>query len=58
MNILKNGVFLALFGSLEGHSIRVDALNSNALLTYKFIMNKVVIHLSIFEYMTYVIFHT
>jgi hypothetical protein len=40
----------------EDTDVRVYALNLNVLLTYKFIMNKV-IHLSIFEYMAYVILH-
>jgi hypothetical protein len=38
--------------------VRVYPLNLNVLLTYKFIMNKIFIHWSIFEYMQYVILHT
>jgi hypothetical protein len=40
----------------EDTDVRVYALNLNVFLTYKFIINKV-IHLSIFEYMAYVILH-
>jgi hypothetical protein len=47
-------IYSHVYGSRQV-SVGVYALNPNVLLTYNFIMNKVV---GVYEYMTYLILHT